>query len=238
MIRVMTYNILHGARIDTKVIDLDKTAETIRELGADIVGLNEVRGEGDDPGYTAQAEILAEKLGYYYFFAPAIFIHGKLPYGNALVSKYPILDAEIIGIPDPETREEKGYYETRCLLSAKIDIGDGKILQVFATHFGLMKDEQKNAVDTVVGQLKECGYPHVFMGDLNVTPDNEVLAPILDVMQDTEPNLGEQKLSFPTDAPRIKIDYVMVSKDIKIVGAEIPRAGLSDHLPLYADIEI
>lgn len=238
MFRVMTYNILHAARIDTKDyrIDHDKVAETIREINADVIVLNEVRGEGPDPGYTAQAKIISEKLGYYYFFAPAIMIRGKLPYGNALLSKYPIVEAEIIEIPDPVVKDENRPYETRCLISAKIEF-EGKQLMIFGTHFGLAKAEQKNAVATVVQEFEKCFIPHIFMGDLNVTPNDTVLEPIFKIMHDTAEELGDLKLSFPNTNPNIKIDYIMVSNDIKVKKAEILQIGLSDHLPVYADIE-
>ena len=66
-LRVLTFNIQHCRSYvyrDEDRIDFDLFADTIRCFDPDIVGLNEVRGEGTHPAYTAQAKYLAEKLGY------------------------------------------------------------------------------------------------------------------------------------------------------------------------------
>ena len=48
-------------------------AKAILELDADVVGLQEMRGEGAHPEYTAQVERLAELTGMkYHYFAKAI----------------------------------------------------------------------------------------------------------------------------------------------------------------------
>jgi endonuclease/exonuclease/phosphatase family metal-dependent hydrolase len=117
------------------------------------------------------------------------------------------------------------------LLKAKLDGG----ITVLVIHFGLNSDEQKNAVKTVLENIEKdkC----ILMGDFNVTPTSVVLSPITKVMQDTASFLSEQKFSFPSDNPRIKIDYIFVSKDVKVVSAEIPADIVSDHLPYIAKMD-
>ena len=85
----MSYNIQHGLdylrwqreeeyrRQDMG--DLPLMAQAIRRCKADIVGINEVRGRGESPQYTAQAEELAAMLGYPAYFAPAIYFEGRGP---------------------------------------------------------------------------------------------------------------------------------------------------------------
>lgn len=45
-------------------------------------------------------------------FAQAIAFDGVNPYGNALLSRYPIETAQTILVPDPETRGYGGYPQT------------------------------------------------------------------------------------------------------------------------------
>lgn len=235
-IRVMTFNIQHCMNFITKKIDYPLFAKTIAESGADVVGLNEVRGEGASEGYDAQARILAEGAGYkYYYFAKAIDFGGKDPYGNAILSKYPIISAETVMIPDPKVRKYLGYYETRCICKVKVD-ADGTALTVMAVHFGLNKDEHKNARDTVTRNLTE--KPCILMGDMNVKPASKILWPIRLHMHDAASKLDSKGLSFPSDKPKIKIDYIFVSRDIKITSAEVPPLTVSDHRPHIADVEI
>ena len=92
-IRIMSYNTQHCLDYIKQEIDYDLIANTIRDCGADIVGLQEIRNRGTRPGYEPQAQILAEKLGFHVYFAQAIGFAGDKPYGNALLSRYPILSA-------------------------------------------------------------------------------------------------------------------------------------------------
>ena len=229
--KIMTFNTQHCLNYMTQKIDFGVMANTILAYDADIVGLNEMRGLGTDVAYTAQVEKLASLTGMkYYYFAKAIDVKGKGPYGNGLLSKKPILKAETVMIPDPETKEKGGRYETRCLLKAVIEGG----IMVLVTHMGLHPDERRNAVNTVLEHVseKKC----ILMGDFNMTPSDEILSPIYDVMQDTAVMFDSAKLSFPSDAPKVKIDYIFVSRDVEVVSADIPAMIASDHRPHTAEV--
>lgn len=209
-------------------------ADAIIKCGADVIGLQEMRDESEDEEYKAQAKIIAEKLGFYYYFAEAIRFDGKNPYGNALISRYPIISAETILIPNPVVPEYDGYYETRCLLKARIDVDDG--INVLVSHFGLNPDEHRNAVQTIAANIssERC----VLMGDFNVEPDNPVLQPIMEQLYDTAEKFDSPKFSFPTDIPTVKIDYIFVSKDLSVTDADIPNIVASDHRPHIATVVI
>lgn len=232
-IRVMSYNVLHCEVYKQDRIDFDAFAKLILDSNADVIGLNEMRGLGVREDYQAQAEILAEKTGFYYYFAKAIDVGGKNPYGNALLSRYPIKNAQTVKIPDPPIRIG-GRFETRCLLKAELDVGEG--LTVLVTHFGLNASEQKNAVKTVVQNLG--AEKLVLMGDFNVTPENEVLLPIREKCKDAADLFSEPLGSYPSNAPTEKIDYIFTSPAVEILSADIPAWVLSDHRPHIADIEI
>jgi len=233
-IKIMSYNTQHCLNYVTREIDYDIMVDTIKKCSADIIGLQEMRDESERADYEAQAKIMAEKLGFYYYFAEAIRFGGLNPYGNALISRFPILRAETIIIPDPEVKKYDGYYETRCLLKAEIEVGGG--LNVLVSHFGLNPDEHENAVNTVVANLadKNC----VLMGDFNMEPDNVILKPIRERMYDTADKFNSELFSFPSDIPDRKIDYVFTSSDVKVIDADIPAIVSSDHRPHLATIEV
>ena len=77
----------------------------------------------------------------------------------------------------------------------------------------------------------------VVMGDFNMTPDDKLLAPIFERMTDTAKGFCDEKFSFPSDAPDIKIDYIFVSRDAKVLSADIPSIVVSDHRPYVAHVE-
>lgn len=229
---LMSFNTQHCLDYITRRIDFATMADAIRRCDADIVALNEMRAKGAHPGYEDQVPTLSALTGLpYHYFAEAIRFDGN-PYGNGLLSKYPILQAQTIPIPDPIPKAYSGYYETRCLLKATLEGG----ITVLAVHFGLNPDEQANAVRTIVENLEEetC----ILMGDFNVMPDDEVLQPIRQRMIDTATCFSQPLLSWPSDQPREKLDYIFVSPDIRVVSADIPAIMASDHRPHTAEIAI
>lgn len=230
--KVMTFNTQHCFHYVDRKIDYPAMAEAICRCGADIVGLNEMRGDGPHPEYEDQTGMLAKLAEMpYAFFSPALHMRVGT-YGNALLSKVPVEKAEIIMIPDPQPRKYDGYYETRCVLKAKLA---GNIT-VLVTHFGLNPDEQENAVNTILTHLadEKC----ILMGDFNVFPDDPVLNPIRARMKDTAELFTEPMYSFPSDVPDRKIDYIFVSPDVEVVSADIPGIIASDHRPHTAELKL
>lgn len=231
--KIMSFNTQHCLNFIEQKIDFDIMAKTILDFDADVVGLNEMRGDGESPEYTAQVEKLAELTGMkYYYFAKAIDVPSGGPYGNGILSKLPIVKAETVLIPEVVNKISGRYYERRCVLKAELE-GD---ITVLVTHFGLTAEEQENATATVLDNIadQKC----ILMGDFNLKPDNSIIDPIRAKMTDTASVFEEEKLSFPSDAPRIKIDYIFTSPDVKVVSADIPSVVASDHRPHTATVEI
>ncbi len=236
--KVLTYNIQHGVdqHSETREINLDQIADIIGNVGADIVNLNEVYGAGEFPGkpYEMNASYIASKCGYNYsFFSPAITANGR-PYGNAFFSKYPILFAEIIPIPDPLRKTERVHYESRVILKTVIK-PEGKCLTVFSSHFGVAKNEERNAVDLMCDLISEENNDIICMGDFNITPDNEITAPLLKALKNTS---ADNEPTFPSYSPEIKIDYILVSENVDVIGGKPLNIIASDHFPYVAELNI
>ena len=228
--RVMTFNVQHCLNYIENKIDFDIMAKAITECGADVVGLNEMRDLGTDEEYQAQAEILAKLCGMeHYYFAKAYEFPGG-PYGNAILSRIPIIKAETIVIPDPDPRGYDGYYEPRCILKAELEGG----ITVMVLHVGLNPDEKENAIATVAKSLADerC----ILMGDFNMTPDDKTFTPIYQRMEDAAEGFCEDKLSFQSIDPHCKIDYIFVSHDVVVENADVPDIVASDHRPHIATV--
>ena len=226
--KIMSFNTQHCLNYLEQKVDYEIMARAIMDTGADIIGLNEMFDGGI---YCEQTKKLASLTGIEsYYFAKAID-DSDGPYGNGILSKIPFKSVETIIIPDPSPKRPGGWYETRCVLKAELENG----VRVLVTHFGLEKDEQENAVKTILQHIRneKC----ILMGDFNIEPSNELLIPIKQRLIDTSTGFCENKLSFPSDNPRIKIDYIFVSPDIEVVSADIPEIIASDHRPHIAKIK-
>ena len=229
--KIMTFNTQHCRNYLEGKIDYPIMAKAITDCGAEIVGLNEMRNQGVLEGYEPQVQNLSELTGLkHWYFAKAIDVGENNPYGNGLLSAVPIVSVETIPVPDPAVKSGTEYYETRCLLKAKLENG----VTVLVIHFGLNEDEQENAVKTVLEHMEneKC----ILMGDFNMTPENPILRPIAERMIDTAEVFDGVQYSFPSDEPDQKIDYIFVSQDAKIRSAEIPPIVASDHRPQIAEI--
>ena len=245
-LKVMTYNICSGRDFtgykagEKRDFNMDVTlaAGVMKKYAPDIIGVNEVRGEGPGETFTEQAQTMGEFLGYRYFFGPAIRFDGG-PYGNAFLTRFPILRAETILIPDPEDRsgdKPNTYYETRGIIRAELDVPGG--LTVFVSHFGLGCSEQRNAVATLLDALKTVSGPVLFMGDLNMQPDDPILAPVFSALHDTAAILPSRPMTFASYQPRVKIDYIFTSDHFMVRSASPLDERVSDHRPYLAELTL
>ena len=232
---VMTYNIYSGRTLEG-AYDLSGKIETIRAVQPDLLGLNEVHQNTRHSGFTAQTDTIADALELpYRFFARAID-HDGGQYGIALLSRYPLLDAACVPIPD--TLDENGRHpESRVHICAHIACGDKRI-QVLTSHYGLSAPEQKNAVAETL-RLRDPALPCVFMGDLNAEDTDPVLAPLLTHFQNCAASLPpEQRFTFRSDRPYECIDYIFVSDAFTVEDCRVPVSTASDHRPVAARLSL
>lgn len=156
-------------------------AELIRqglaELAPDVVGLQEVlqlEGRAGDPEGDQLAELNA-RLGYHAAYAKAADFGGGLQFGNALLSRFPILEHTRIALPDCDSGEQ------RSALYALVQHPHGP-LPVFVTHLNWklhQSDVRQRQIASLVDHvfrlapLDEQRLPPIVMGDFNAEPDSD-----------------------------------------------------------------
>ncbi len=145
----------------------------LEALRADLVGLQEVlqlNGSDDD-----QAREVSLGLGYHSAFASAWHIGGGLHFGNAILSRWPILTTESWQLP------VYAGHETRGLLYALVDAPFGKV-PVFVTHLdwqfhlGAHRELQVTFIADKVAEVASAlgeHYPAIVVGDFNAEPDSD-----------------------------------------------------------------
>lgn len=120
---VASYNIRHGEDVS---LDMSILAQDLINIGADIVGLQEVDMLANRSGNIDTMKLLAEKGGYeYYKFSKSINIKGG-GYGTGILSKYPIMQYNTFTLPS-------GTFEQRTFGHAVIDV-NGDLINFFNTH--------------------------------------------------------------------------------------------------------
>jgi len=245
-IRFMTFNIQHGFdHLRKDGIRLGAMAEKIALFSPDIISLNEVRNGDtvkggkddlfDNSLYFDETKYLAELLGYeYFFFGKSIDISGG-EYGNAVISRFPMENAEVFKIPDTFYAPEK-HYESRTILRASFTYPLS--FDVYISHFGVRTtEEREKAVELILSLTENSKVPFAFMGDLNDTPDADCLKPLYEKYTDALEAMGRKfDPTFISDAPTKRIDHIFVSRNVSVSDAFAPAdAVASDHLPVVAD---
>jgi endonuclease/exonuclease/phosphatase family metal-dependent hydrolase len=166
--RLLTYNI-HGWRTARGLSNLNAVAQLIAATKADIVGLNEVFYPRVVEGVSEAAlTALAARLGMHYVFGPCMRwpAQDHMPptaYGNALLSRWPILASAAHHLTPVPEREQRG------LLEARIALPMGKPFTAYVTHLEYLSEEmrlvQLRALRTWT--VRDRNRPHVVMGDFN-----------------------------------------------------------------------
>jgi endonuclease/exonuclease/phosphatase family metal-dependent hydrolase len=174
--RIVTYNI-HGWRTADGRPNLDGVTAVLREIDADLIGLNEVfypRVVAGDDGPALEA--LAKRLGMHFVFGPCLRWPAEqdMParaYGNALLSRWPIVASSAHHLT-PKEEDKDGLLagkEQRGLLEGRILRPGGRTFTIYVTHLD-HTDEQARAVQLRVARTwltRDRNRPHVVMGDFN-----------------------------------------------------------------------
>jgi len=231
-VRVLTYNIHHGAGMDGEV-DLERIANVIRQARADLVALQEVDRGVERTGRVDQPERLAELTGMYVVFGKNIDLQGG-EYGNAVLSRSPIEHHRNLHLPRlPSKNEQRG------LLEAHVPVGRANVIFV-ATHFDHQPDDSERlaCVATLRALLEQHSQkPVIVAGDLNALPDSSVIQKAAAFLRGTGAIQKEPLLTYPADDPDRRIDYILYNDHPAFTCLDcrvLPDSVSSDHRPVLA----
>ncbi|WP_079130602.1 endonuclease/exonuclease/phosphatase family protein [Streptomyces sp. H-KF8] len=242
-LRVATYNIHAGAGEDG-VFDLARTARALRDLNADVIGLQEVDVHwGDRSDFVDEARALAGKLEMRVFFAPIYDLDPaaegaeRRRYGVAVLSRHPVIGAENHEITrlstqtsDPVPAPMPGFAEVT------IGVG-GAHVHVYSTHLDHRADPsvREAQVADMLDVLAADRGPKILVGDFNAEAVAPELASLWQRLRDADPDGGG---TYPAADPVKRIDLVAVSSGITVTGAEAVATEASDHRPVVTDLRI
>ncbi|MFH5805463.1 endonuclease/exonuclease/phosphatase family protein [Alienimonas sp. DA493] len=232
-IRVLTYNIHHGEGADGR-IDLERIAGVILATEADVVLLQEVDVKTQRAGGVDQAKELARLTGMHSAFGANLPYAGG-QYGNAILSRYPILSSQNHALPD-------GGAEPRGALVAEVKIPGCGVCRVLSTHWDHRSEENRlasaHAMRALVAEWTE---PAILGGDLNATRDAESLKTLAKSWR----LLGEGEApTYPAADPNVQIDFIATCSSRSSVSIDLTKSVAieekvaSDHRPFLAVLKI
>ncbi len=225
--RIVTFNVQH-ARTPAGPVAAELLAGYCAELGADVLGLQEVDVGLRRSGRVDQASAAAKPSGMSAAFATARRMGvggfgGR--YGNALLVRGTLGEVATLALP------RAGRAERRAALLASLVIG-GRRISAAVTHLSVDRQEALSQLEAVVTALRARPEPRLLLGDLNLRP--EVAGPVLagngfSVADLTDP-------TYPAGGPFLRIDHVAVQGLELGAVTVLPPAPVSDHRALLVEV--
>ena len=234
-LRVLTYNIHHGAGRDG-VYDLQRIADVINAANPDLVALQEVeQATTRYPQQHLQLDELAERTGMQGVFGKTLNRLGG-EYGNGVLysGDFDLLRTRNYAMPNPADGEARRVIELRLQFD---DEGTTRRLDFFATHMDHTSGTNRQAqVDYINDLVASSATPAILAGDFNFDDQGPAYAKLIEQWTDpTAANPGRPN----------QIDYVVyrafdqwsvVQQGRFVVDATTEVA--SDHYPLMAVLEL
>lgn len=245
LFRVLSYNIHKGFTARNRAFVLKEIRDSIRTVSPDFVFLQEVIGEHsghrdriDDWPQESQFEYMADEIWPHFAYGKnAVYDEGH--HGNAILSKYPIIDWENEDV-------STSALERRGILHATVaPFRDRPRLHLICTHFGLFDNDRKAQALRLCERIRKKVDPMdpvIAGGDFNDWTLR--LSPILHRQAALEEAYhlrhNRHARTFPARMPVLRLDRIyfhgLAVRTARCLRSD-PWRRLSDHAPLLATFE-
>jgi endonuclease/exonuclease/phosphatase family metal-dependent hydrolase len=244
MLRVVTLNIHKGLSQFNRRVVIHELREGLRLLKPDLVFLQEVQGLNERhalryaswPGQ-GQHEFLAGEELQHVYGRNRVHQHGH--YGNALLSRHPILSHENADVSDHR-------FERRGMLHSVIKVpGWKRNLHCLCVHLSLHERGRRRQLDAIAARLEELverDQPVIIAGDFNDwrLRASAILETSLGMTEVSVAAGGRHSRTFPSMLPVLQLDRIYV-RGFRVLRTKVHRGRpwslLSDHLALSAELE-
>ena len=230
--RVVSYNIKHCRGMDN-IVNWKRTADTLRALKPDIVGLQEVDLRATRSNSVNQAYELGRALDMHAAFGKIMDFQGGR-YGMAILSRYPFRDVRSLPLPPGN--------EPRIALIAEVRLPNGQPMLVINVHFDWVRDDRLRygQASALAEFLRTVKMPYLLLGDFNDQPGSRTLNLFHELAAEvTKPN--DKRFTFPANQPRVEIDFIFAAPQHRWSAQQtrvIEESTTSDHRPVFSEMTL
>ena len=232
-LRVLCYNIHHAEGVDGK-LDLPRIARVILSAKPDLVALQEVDQKTARTGKVDQVAELSRLTKMKSVFGSNIDFQGG-HYGNAILSRFPIIKKNNSHLPNVDSGEQRGVLES------VIKVSEDQSIFFLATHLDHRhSDEERLASAKFINQMISVSdsKPAILAGDFNDVPESPTLKEFGKLWIRTNTEITP---TIPVSKPIRQIDYILVrpKKRWKVIESKVLDEDVaSDHRAIFSVIEL
>ena len=235
VVRVATYNVHRSRGLDQRTSPA-RIGAVVASLEADLVALQEVVGPSasDARGHVAE---IAEAAGMAWVMAPTRRFR-QHAFGNVVLSRFPVLDHARYELPSQRR-------EPRCCQRVDVQMSGGHVLHFFNVHLGTgLVERRRQAVRLahILDGHDQPG-PRIMLGDFNEWTKGPATRVLTERLQSLDLTTHlKRRRTYPGLLPMLHLDHIYFDEAFSLKNAEVHRSRkallASDHLPLFADLEI
>ena len=238
-LRVLSYNIHKCIGGVDRRYRPERIAEVIRRLEADVLLLQEVDANASRSNRDHQVELLGDLVDMRYrTWFPNVDVRGGGHYGNAILSRYPLIESSNI---DLSIRFKKKRSVLHGVIRVRHDDID-RTVHVYNMHLGLARFERRIQLRTFLDSHPFSSLHHdtpvVVGGDLN-----DIYGRLGELLRPAGFRGSEKRpATFPAWGPVRALDAIFVRGSVDFLKLARCETDLSrrasDHRPLVADVRL
>lgn len=249
---LMSFNIAHGRGLslyqgfhssNSIRKNLEKIARIIREHSPDIVAFQEIDQSSHWNKHIDLLKHIQDETGYPHSehgIHNTRFGRKPLCYGNAFLSKYPIVSCEVHPFGE-KTVGEKGFME------AQVRLGE-QTVDLINLHLDFRSRRTRIAqIESILKHIKRLPLakdvkPPIICGDFNTGSkafSDAVRQFLIRSAQHVQYTYHPQnERTFPAHFPSRGLDFVLAPEPYKVDAARAIKSFASDHLPVLIELNI
>lgn len=236
--RVATYNIHKGRGMDGRIRP-HRIAQVLRELGADIIALQEVVSLSGGRREQNQAQYLADAVGFQFRIGETRKLRGAA-YGNVVLSRFPLRQVQVYDLT-ASRREARGCI--RC----DLEVSSGKLVHLFNVHLGTGYLERRRQAQMLMSRellrSPTLKHPRLVIGDFNEWTRGLVSRSLQHEFESVDIELHlQRKSTYPGVLPLMHLDHMYFDRTLVLEQFLLHRSRIalmaSDHLPLVAEFRL
>lgn len=227
-LRIASYNVRKCIGLDRRRVP-ERVLDAISDVGADVIAIQEAdKRLGERP-----TSIPLKTIDTHTDFEPVRLAHNDVSlgwHGNAVLVRkgMQVTNRERLHLP---------YFEPRGAALVELSHKD-RPLRVIGVHLGLMRRHREAQLAAIAAEVaKRPHMPTIILGDFNEWSRKRGMEAL-----EKDFTIHIPGSSYHTARPVAPLDRIAMSRDLELHDAGVHEKGLaltaSDHLPIWADIEL